>query len=346
MNCANHPGAAAVAYCRTCGKPLCPTCARDVRGVIYCENCLAERLQGVQPVAPPPTAYASPPPAGFPAPPAGYVVPPSPGYAAPQPLPGYPRQSSGPNPTVAGILAGFFPFGVGAAYEGQYAKGLAHLLIFFGLIFAVSHSSENIAPFFGLSIAFFYVYQIIDAVRTAHALQAGQPAPDPLGLGQAFGAGEKVDTSTIPTTGIVLIGIGVIFLLQTMGVFSFSVDRFWPLLLIALGVWLLGRRLGWFGSVPVPRYDFRRHRAMGFMGPVMLITIGVLSLSENVGGPSWDRTWPVLLLAGGLTQLMTRRAVPPTPPMPPVGSGPNLQSPTMQSPTDDVPPPPSEVSHG
>jgi hypothetical protein len=339
MNCANHPGAAAVAYCRTCGKPLCPTCARDVRGVIYCENCLAERLQGVQPVAPPP--LPPPPVASYTAPPAAGFAPPPAGYAAPQSLPGIPRQSGGPNPAVAGILAGFFPFGVGAAYEGQYAKGLAHLLIFFGLIFAVSHSSENIAPFFGLSIAFFYVYQIIDAVRTAHALQAGQPAPDPLGLGQAFGAGEKVDTSKIPTTAIILIGIGVIFLLQTMGVFSFSVDRFWPLLLIALGVWLLGRRLGWFGLPPVPRYDYRRNRAMGFMGPVMLITVGVLSLSENVGGPSWDRTWPVLLLAVGLTQLMTRRATPPQPPMPPVGS-----DPTMQLPANDVPPPPNEVSRG
>jgi hypothetical protein len=330
MNCANHPGAAAVAYCRTCGKPLCQTCARDVRGVIYCENCLAERLQGVQPAAPPP--LPPPPVAPYTAPPAAYIAP---------PVQGYPRPSGGPNPTVAGILAGFFPFGVGAAYEGQYAKGLAHLLIFFGLIFAVSHSSENIAPFFGLSIAFFYVYQIIDAVKTAHALQAGQPAPDPLGLGQAFGAGEKVDTSRIPTTGIVLIGIGLIFLLQTMGVFSFSVDRFWPLLLIALGVWLLGKRLGWFGPPLVPRYDYRRHRAMGFMGPVMLITVGVLSLSENVGGPSWDRTWPVLLLAVGLTQLMSRHAAPPQPPVPPVGG-----DPAMQPPTNDVPPPPSEVSHG
>jgi hypothetical protein len=328
MNCANHPGAAAVAYCRTCGKPLCPTCARDVRGVIYCENCLAERLQGVQPATPiMPPPLPPPPVAGFAAASAG--------------IPMQPRPGSGPNPAVAGILAGFFPFGVGAAYEGQYAKGLAHLLIFFGLIFAVSHSSENIAPFFALSIAFFYVYQIIDAVRTAHALQAGQPAPDPLGLGQAFGAGEKVDTSRIPTTAIVLIGIGVIFLLQTMGVFSFSVDRFWPLLLIALGVWLLGKRLGWFGPPLVSRIDYRRGRVMGFMGPVVLITVGVLSLSENVGGPGWDRTWPVLLLAVGLTQLMTRRTASSQPPMPPVGNGP-----TMQPPANDVPPPPSEVNHG
>ena len=33
---------------------------------------------------------------------------------------------SGPNPALAGIL-GAIPFGVGAVYNGQYAKGLAHL---------------------------------------------------------------------------------------------------------------------------------------------------------------------------------------------------------------------------
>ena len=46
MNCANHPQTPAAAYCRTCGKPLCSACTRQVMGVIYCENCLAERVAG------------------------------------------------------------------------------------------------------------------------------------------------------------------------------------------------------------------------------------------------------------------------------------------------------------
>ncbi len=49
MNCANHADASAVAYCRTCGKALCANCTRPVKGVIYCENCLADRMAGVQP---------------------------------------------------------------------------------------------------------------------------------------------------------------------------------------------------------------------------------------------------------------------------------------------------------
>ena len=46
MNCANHPQASVVAYCRTCGKALCEECKRDVMGAIYCEPCIAARLQG------------------------------------------------------------------------------------------------------------------------------------------------------------------------------------------------------------------------------------------------------------------------------------------------------------
>src|SRR5580700_11993946 len=145
MNCANHPEIAPVAYCRTCGKPLCATCTRDVKGVIYCENCLADRLQGVQPAA----------------------VPPAAGFVSSAPAPIVP--SSGPNPAVAGILAGFFPFGVGAVYCSQYAKGLAHLLIMVMLIFASSHAGDW-GWIFGIGIGFFYIYQIIDAVRTARAL--------------------------------------------------------------------------------------------------------------------------------------------------------------------------------
>src|SRR5215467_4771813 len=130
MNCANHPEAAAIAYCRTCGKPLCPACTRDVKGVIYCENCLADRLAGVQP----PTAQP--------------LVGTAPGTP-----PITPASGSGPNPAVAGILAGFFPFGVGAVYCGQYAKGLAHLLIFVGLILGMNQG-DTVSTIAGFTFAF------------------------------------------------------------------------------------------------------------------------------------------------------------------------------------------------
>jgi Domain of unknown function (DUF5668) len=275
MNCANHPETANVAYCRTCGKPLCAGCTRDVRGVIFCENCLAQKL-GAADV---PASAAVPPPVSS-----------GPG---------------GPNPAVAGILAGFFPFGVGAVYTGQYAKGLAHLLIFVSLVWGLSSGHESIAPVLGIALGFFCIYQIIDAIRSAKALQMGQPAPDPFGLSQTFSAGEKIDTSKVPMAAVVLIGLGVLFLLQTSGIFGFEFDRLWPLILIGLGIWLIARREGMLG----PQYS--RHgrpwRKGSLVGPVVLITIGGLHLIENLHGPEWGRTWPVLLLAIGLAKLLEGR---------------------------------------
>jgi hypothetical protein len=312
MNCANHPDIAPVAYCRTCGKPLCANCTREVKGVIYCENCLAERLQGVQPTA----------------------VPPAAGFVSSAPI--VPMPSSGPNPAVAGILAGFFPFGVGAVYCGQYAKGLAHLVTFTLLVWGETVvNNDGLNAVLGIAIAFFYVWQIIDSVRTAKAIQMGLPAPDPMGLAQAFGTGEKVDTAKIPTAAIVLIGLGVLFLLQTIGVFEFNSDCLFPIFLSGLRHWLFAKRWVWFGSNT--RSADRAYRMRGLAGPVVLVTVGVLSLVEAFNGPGWHRTWPVLLLAIGITKLLERQA--PPPPMPP-GPGPTGVT------NAEVQAPPSEVRNG
>jgi hypothetical protein len=327
MNCANHPDIAPVAYCRTCGKPLCATCTRDVKGVIYCENCLADRLQGIQPPA----------------------VPPAAGFVSSTSAPITP--GSGPNPALAGILAGFFPFGVGAVYCGQYAKGLAHLVTFTLLVWGETVvENAGLNTILGMGIAFFYVWQIIDSVRTARAIQMGEPPPDPFGLAQAFGAdpaqsgqpmpaapgAETPDHAKIPTAAVVLIGLGVLFLLQTAGVFDFGWDRLWPFFLIGLGFWMLAVRWGYVGS-RLGRYS-RIRRRHTFVGPVVLITVGVLSLLEDMHGPRWHRTWPVLLLAIGITKLLESKTPPPPPP--PLGSGPT------ENVISDVQVPPSEVHNG
>ena len=44
MKCAVHPEVDATGYCRNCGKALCTGCSREVRGMIYCESCLADMV--------------------------------------------------------------------------------------------------------------------------------------------------------------------------------------------------------------------------------------------------------------------------------------------------------------
>jgi len=286
MNCANHPDVEKVAFCRTCGKPLCANCTRAVHGVIYCESCLAARLEGVQPNFAPPVA----------------------GFVATTPA-GVPVPVGGPNPALAGVLAGFFPFGVGAVYTGQYAKGLAHLVIFTLLILGASSGSEAMGVVCGLGIAGFYFYQIIDSVRSARAMQLGQAPPDPFGLGTTFSAGERVDVSKVPVGALILIGLGVIFLLHTLDIWDFSAHRIWPLVLIGIGGWLLVRRLGLVGEVP-PGFDRVRSCKRGLMGPAVLLTLGFQFLLDSMGVIRFGRTLPLLLVVIGLVKIFQSTAGP------------------------------------
>ena len=330
MNCANHPGIPAIVYCRTCGKPLCDACKRDVMGVIYCEQCLAERLKDVHP----------------------NIVTPTPGFVSSAPIGG--TLSAGPHPALAGIL-GAIPFGVGAVYNGQYAKALVHLGIFVALIWGLSSDRVGgMEPVLGIGMAFFVIYQIIDAVRSAHAIRMGQQPPDPFGFSRTFGmpngpatpgavssavpVGCEVDpaTSKVPTAAVILIGLGVLFLLQTAGLFEFNVDRIWPLLLIGLGVWLFVTRSG------ILSHSYNPHAYYGrrvWSGPIWLITIGGLFLIQSFDGPGFGRTWPVLLLVVGLMKLLgnTTPRVPPGGAMPPPGfqSGP-IPPPENQSSSTEV----------
>jgi len=325
MNCATHSDIAAVAFCRSCGKPLCANCTRDVRGVVYCEPCLAARLEGATPAAgfvPPQAAYPQTvyPPAGSPVPPA-------------------PPSGSGPNPAVAGILAGFFPLGVGAVYCSQYAKGLAHLLIFVLLVAGWSHGG-NLWWIFFLGLGFFYVYQIIDAVRTAKALQMGEPAPDPMGLAQTFSLGEKFDAGKVPAGAVVLIALGVLFFLHTMEVLQFSGEFFIGLLLILLGGWTLAKHWG-LSRTYARVCSCAQCRMRNLMGPAILFTIGAILLldSRDIASLGWERTWPAILLVIGLVKLVQSNAssvghvgsLPPTPPPvpPPIPPPtPNTESPS------------------
>ena len=260
--------------------------------------------------------------------------------------------ASGPNPTVAGILAGFFPFGVGAVYTGQYAKGLAHLAIFglliAGINSAESHGSDALETITIFGLVFFIVYQIIDAVRSARAIQAGLPAPDPYGLAATFGGGSgstRTDSSKVPVSAIVLILLGALFLLHTAGLFENGFDKFWPVLLMSLGAWLFVRNYGLVGSSgPVDARIWKRR----VMGPAMLFTIGTLFLLENLNVAGFHRTWPVILLVVGAVKLLQSAGMSSgtTPSSGGVSSPGGEFAPPPPTPPPPAPPPPAPPASG
>ena len=275
MDCVNHSGVSATAFCQNCGKAICSTCVRNAPGgQIFCEPCWMVWHGGQQP---------------FVAPPAGA---PSPGLAA---------------------FLGLIP-GVGAMYNGQFVKGLIHVMIF-----AVLVSAAHVSGIFGLFIAGWIFYQAFEAYHTAKARRDGEPLPDPLGLNDVtswLGSGGRSHPGTAPGapvgtgpmgqgpadpyqapnqaqyqppygapyvapneppyqtpyqgpfvppayTGpgvppvppvfwrrrepigaVILIAVGLLILLHQFDWFSGRIFEFsWPILLIGLGVWLIVRRL-------------------------------------------------------------------------------------------------------
>jgi TM2 domain-containing membrane protein YozV len=86
-----------------------------------------------------------------------------------------PISTGAPNPAAAAVL-GLIP-GVGAMYNGQFFKGLIHVVIF-----AVLVSMAHISGIFGIFIPAWILYQSFEAFHTAKALRDGLPVPDPLGL--------------------------------------------------------------------------------------------------------------------------------------------------------------------
>ncbi len=52
MNCAVHSEVPAQGFCRNCGKAMCEVCKRDVRGILYCEDCLATTVSARVAAAP------------------------------------------------------------------------------------------------------------------------------------------------------------------------------------------------------------------------------------------------------------------------------------------------------
>ena len=145
-------------------------------------------------------------------------------------------QAEGPLPVLAFIL-GLIP-GVGAVYNGQYAKGVVHALLWGGLLSAAITSGRADQPggvaVFVVLLVLTTLYMPIEAVQTARALRRGEELDDMSGL---------LGTSS-PVGGVVLIALGVVFLLHSLGYWRLAdVVRFWPLALIALGIHILYRRV-------------------------------------------------------------------------------------------------------
>ena len=221
MTCYFHPDVPATAFCRACGKALCASCQRPAEGTVFCPEHV------------PATGYAPPQDPVGAAAPNPYYTPPA-YHPPPMPL----ASGTQPSPALAFWL-GLIP-GVGAIYNGQYMKGLVHAIII-GLLLSMADAADNTPgqPLIVMMTIAFWCYMAFEAYHTAKKRQLGLPVEEWSSL-----LGPAPHTGRLPLGPIILIGIGVIFLLDTLHVLDFrAFGRFWPVILILVGAYLLYSRL-------------------------------------------------------------------------------------------------------
>lgn len=194
-------------FCRSCGKALTDE-EKAVPGTIQCSTCA----------------------------PAGARTAAAAAAAVAAPVAAVPGSGS---PGLA-FLLGLIP-GVGAIYNGQYAKGLVHVFVF-GLLLTLADSASHDSghALLALMASGFYFYMPFEAYHTARRQQMGLPVDEFSSLMPLKGhAGGH------PVGPVLLIAIGVVFLLNNLNLLPLAtLLRFWPVGLIALGLFMLRDRIG------------------------------------------------------------------------------------------------------
>jgi hypothetical protein len=203
---AETPKEPIVGYCRATGKPLTAAEATYVKGVLYSKEYAEQAKLNEEPASP---------------------------YT--EPMLSVPKNNAEISPGWAFVL-GLIP-GVGAIYNQQYAKGMFHIIVFASLISLFDRPSTG--PFVAFLVMGWFLYMPFEAYHTAQRRQRGETVDEMSGLVTLTPGLRK-----LPVGPILLIALGVLFLLDNLGLLRIDdLLRFWPVLLIAAGVILLMQRV-------------------------------------------------------------------------------------------------------
>jgi hypothetical protein len=144
-----------------------------------------------------------------------------------------PRRKS---PVLALVLS-LMP-GVGQIYVGYYQQGFINALVVATLITLLSSNTiRGAEPLFGIFLAFYWLYNVVDAWRRAtfynNALAGIGPATLPEEFAVTSGRGTLAG-------GVALLIVGIVALSNTLFGMSLEwLEKWWPLALIAGGAWLI-----------------------------------------------------------------------------------------------------------
>jgi hypothetical protein len=123
--------------------------------------------------------------------------------------------------------------GLGHLYLGLMTKGFVFALLAVGLIDVVDRGADA----FGIMVPIFWLFVMLDAHRSAQAINRGDAT------------GEAILKSGSKWWGGTLIVLGVLFLLYNFDLFEFDwLWQFWPVALIVVGIRLV--KPSFFGMEP------------------------------------------------------------------------------------------------
>lgn len=195
MYCSYHSTRLATVQCNSCGRQLCQSCDHRIRGFPTCQDCIVAGVELLK------QQYTT----------ANHL------------------KVGLPSPLIAGLLSLVLP-GLGAAYNGHTAMGIAQFALFASL-FQLTGTTGSL--FFVWGIIGIWVFAPIDAYRTAKMIRTGAATPTGSDtLAQRM-------TSNPLTWGAVLTVIGLAFLLHILFDITFPIRELLPFVLIGFGGYMI-----------------------------------------------------------------------------------------------------------
>jgi len=132
--------------------------------------------------------------------------------------------------------------GLGQVYVGYYAQGFTNILVVISLIALLNIGVEDLQPAVGFFLAFYWLYNLVDAARRASFYNQALAGLDSTTLPDEM---SLPDTKGSLLGGILLVAFGAIAFAHTQfGISAEWVRDWWPLALVGIGGYLIYRATG------------------------------------------------------------------------------------------------------
>lgn len=128
--------------------------------------------------------------------------------------------------------------GLGQVYVGYYREAFKNVATVCGIILLLATESlEGAEPPFGLFLAFFWLYNMVDAGRRANLYNQALDGLRPMDLPEDMKQPPRFGSFA---GGTLLVALGLVLFSHTMFGLSLRwVGQWWPMGLVGVGVWLL-----------------------------------------------------------------------------------------------------------